>query len=671
MKGSVSKKSDSIPDGQLDQQSDPIDMLSRRHLLRTSASLGTAGIVGVATVAGQQEETFQANNDLVSLGLSPDYISSGRYASSLEFDGENRLKRPFRFSGYTPEEERLNYVETVESTRLSGEGWQGFSLIRTFEFNTETEYRIEQRSLVPPEEPLVLTEMILANTGEESLTIRRPDNHIHNGWVLAVVPPLANPEGTYRYSIDGDSPQSFAESDLWYTHELTDSTHFITQFADRYGITLSYLGGHTDPVQAITDNRGINGSDLEYENKSELPRSEENPPARVTEGFSVDTIDFGVDGLSLDAGKTASYTHSLSIHEGGDEAISRAEELTERASTLSDESPSISALTGEGNDSITGAVFRRFSNPGNSPLLLGLGGMMGAGATYLGYRRLRRDTSRDTSTEDNQESIGRQPTTESQEVSLSVDDYESLEIIETVRESDTVRVQKASPGETQVWVLTLTVEPNETLSASDINHFVDTVQPWSQIKPHPNLLSVVETGEEPVPWAAIEPADHPSLSGYIGQISVDTCSKWLKQICEALHHTSRYGLVYQNLTTDNLLLPDDSNVKLRGLLDEFEARNPWYMAPEEFDNTITEQSLVYRTGLVGYELLTGSLPYGSYPDGDPQTVVQSKECIALSERLESYQTALGDILSEALSPYPEDRHETVLHLRDEVEELRK
>jgi hypothetical protein len=28
-------------------------------------------------------------------------------------------------------------------------------------------------------------------------------------------------------------------------------------------------------------------------------------------------------------------------------------------------------------------------------------------------------------------------------------------------------------------------------------------------------------------------------------------------------------------------------------------------------------------------------------------------------------------LSEALSPYPEDRHETVLHLRDEIEERLK
>jgi len=69
----------------------------------------------------------------------------------------------------------------------------------------------------------------------------------------------------------------------------------------------------------------------------------------------------------------------------------------------------------------------------------------------------------------------------------------------------------------------------------------------------------------------------------------------------------------------------------------------------------TEQADVYRLGALAYEIFTGSKSV--YPDPTPPTD---------SDR--SVSAALDEILLTALAEAPEDRYETVLHFRDELED---
>jgi len=166
--------------------------------------------------------------------------------------------------------------------------------------------------------------------------------------------------------------------------------------------------------------------------------------------------------------------------------------------------------------------------------------------------------------------------------------------------------------------------------------------------------------------AVIESADRPSLFDDTGQFSVNQSIEILQQICEALHHTYKYGISYQNLTRASILISESSDVRLRGLLDEFSDDDVWYSAPEEFNETTTERTLVYRIGIIAYELLTGVHPYESYQDADPEVVIKSGTIIPPSERISTLSSGIDDLILKALATSPEVRHETVLHLRDEL-----
>jgi len=140
-------------------------------------------------------------------------------------------------------------------------------------------------------------------------------------------------------------------------------------------------------------------------------------------------------------------------------------------------------------------------------------------------------------------------------------------------------------------------------------------------------------------------------------------------VCEVLHHVHRYGTPYDNLTTNSVLQTDDNLIKLRGLLDQFETPDLWYNAPEEFESPSTERSVVYRIGLIAYELLTGTLPYATYPNGDPKTVIRTDEPLPPSEQIKNLPDGTDQVLLKALNKTPSERHETVLHLRDEFQTL--
>jgi serine/threonine-protein kinase len=105
------------------------------------------------------------------------------------------------------------------------------------------------------------------------------------------------------------------------------------------------------------------------------------------------------------------------------------------------------------------------------------------------------------------------------------------------------------------------------------------------------------------------------------------------------------------------------------MLDQFQEEYAWYKAPEEFETKSTERSIVYRLGLITYELLTGELPYTTYPDGTPKEAIKANDLVQLSEKDTNLSPELNRILAKSLSKSPKDRYETVLHFRDDLRSL--
>ncbi len=84
---------------------------------------------------------------------------------------------------------------------------------------------------------------------------------------------------------------------------------------------------------------------------------------------------------------------------------------------------------------------------------------------------------------------------------------------------------------------------------------------------------------------------------------------------------------------------------------------------------MTEQSTVYRIGVIAYELLTGTLPYEGYPEGNATEAIQAGEIIPPSDQRSDIPDSIESVLMMALSESPQNRQETVLHLRDNFESV--
>lgn len=284
---------------------------------------------------------------------------------------------------------------------------------------------------------------------------------------------------------------------------------------------------------------------------------------------------------------------------------------------------------------------------------------------YVGYKRVRQSDAEPETPAEGDAHITSTKEEPQSEGEIDIESYSDIAIQDELGRTGSAHIKSGSIDGTSIWVLCYKNEGNETVQKDQLGWFVETVESWEKLDPHPNLLNVHATGETPLPWAAIEAADYPLCAEHTDEFSTKEVLRLVQKICEALHHTRRYGIQYESLTTESVLLADESTIKLRGAVDQFEDTNLRYSAPEEFEDNLTEQSLVYRTALITYELLTGTLPYPESSNNIEETV-RTADLVPPSDHVEHLPKGVDEVLLKALSKSPDDRHETVLHLQDEV-----
>lgn len=148
--------------------------------------------------------------------------------------------------------------------------------------------------------------------------------------------------------------------------------------------------------------------------------------------------------------------------------------------------------------------------------------------------------------------------------------------------------------------------------------------------------------------------------------------KIFSQICLAVEHAHGAGIVHRDLKPSNVLIALDGTVKVadfgiakapRQTLSDLSITKsnvaigtPYYMAPEclrQLSNS-TPQSDIYSLGVMLYELLTGSLPIGSFIPASRKT--------GLDQRIDS-------VISQALAEDPARRFSSVRVFRDAVKRL--
>jgi len=303
-----------------------------------------------------------------------------------------------------------------------------------------------------------------------------------------------------------------------------------------------------------------------------------------------------------------------------------------------------------------GRVLTQFipgSGAADSSLLVG-GGVATVGVGYLAYKKLQEydesSTDPTPTTPSSEDSIS---SSESSISPLSVNQYDELNLGDTIKQYPTTEIRQATTAGHPVWVLTPTSN-DETIDTTQLEQFSAEVAPWASMDEHEHLLSVYGHGDEPLPWVAVEPADGPRIQDKTAELETKEAIELVIQACEAVHHVQRYGLTYEHLSPESVLI-EDTRATLRGVVDQVIGERYSYRLPDPEENPTAEQADVYRLGALAYQVLTDS-------ESDQLSPALP------SNHNTSLPATLDKVLITALAEAPEDRYETVLHLRDELED---
>jgi hypothetical protein len=153
---------------------------------------------------------------------------------------------------------------------------------------------------------------------------------------------------------------------------------------------------------------------------------------------------------------------------------------------------------------------------------------------------------------------------------------------------------------------------------------------------HPNVVHIYRAGEQDeFLYLLIEYVAGKNLRQLVraeGPLSLNRCLNVLHQIAAGLAYAHERGVIHRDVKPENILVGADGLVKLADFgLAKLAVNNslamtltrahqalgtPHYMAPEQLErpDEVEEPADVFAFGVVAYELLTGRLPLGRFPD---------------------------------------------------------
>lgn len=193
---------------------------------------------------------------------------------------------------------------------------------------------------------------------------------------------------------------------------------------------------------------------------------------------------------------------------------------------------------------------------------------------------------------------------------------------------------------------------------------------------HPNILHIFDVGiDDGFPYLVAEYAPGGSLRDRMNQykprlVPLDETLNILSQIGQALQYAHQQNIIHRDLKPENILF----NSRREALLADFGIATtlttssvkavtitgtPLYMAPEQFQGTVSKESDQYALGCIAYELVTGKVPF---PASDFFTIGFKHLSEApvppwnYNPRLPAH---IGEAILKAMSKQRSDRHASI------------
>ena len=197
---------------------------------------------------------------------------------------------------------------------------------------------------------------------------------------------------------------------------------------------------------------------------------------------------------------------------------------------------------------------------------------------------------------------------------------------------------------------------------------------------HPNIVTITTAEKQDnVFFIVMEYVPGETLENLIaaqGALDVNRALDFTCQICNAVDHAHRQGVIHRDLRPANVLVTENDMLKVADFgtsrFLEIAAHgttvigSPPYMAPEQFHGKAVFASDLYSLGVTMYQMLTGILPYDTPAPADLDRLMSGELVSPPRLKNPAIPKAINDIVMRALAPDVTARYQRAADLLDDV-----
>jgi eukaryotic-like serine/threonine-protein kinase len=197
---------------------------------------------------------------------------------------------------------------------------------------------------------------------------------------------------------------------------------------------------------------------------------------------------------------------------------------------------------------------------------------------------------------------------------------------------------------------------------------------------HPNIVTILTAEkQENVFFIVMEFVPGETLETIIardGALDLPVALDYTCQICNAVDHAHRQGVLHRDLRPSNVLVADRGLVKVADFgtsrFLEIAAHgttiigSPPYMAPEQFHGKAVFASDIYSLGITMYQMLTSVLPYDTPSTADLDRLMRGELTTGPRMKNPKVPKTINDIVMKAMAPEIPARYQRASDLLDDL-----
>lgn len=197
---------------------------------------------------------------------------------------------------------------------------------------------------------------------------------------------------------------------------------------------------------------------------------------------------------------------------------------------------------------------------------------------------------------------------------------------------------------------------------------------------HPNIVTVLTAEkQDDVFFIVMEYVPGDTLEAVIereGTLDLARALDYTCQICNAMDHAHKQGIIHRDLRPGNVLVTDAGMVKVADFgtsrFLEIAAHgttvigSPPYMAPEQFQGKAVFASDIYSLGITMYQMFTGVLPYETPMPQDLERLMKGELASPPKLKNPKLPKAISDIVMKAIAADIPSRYQRASDLLEAV-----